>query len=77
MEIKLQLYNNFFFFMKDVFVPQHKNTRFMLGRESYNYVKLSVRDESSPKQGLTISFHKYIEKELPAIWTQQFQILSW
>lgn len=31
---------------------------FMLGRESCNYVKLSVGDESSPKQGLMISFHK-------------------
>lgn len=30
----------------------------MLGRESYNYVKSSVSDESSPKQGLTISFRK-------------------
>lgn len=55
MDIKLQF---FFFLNEDVFIPQHKNIRFMLGRESYNYVKSSVSDESSPKQGLTISFHK-------------------
>lgn len=61
--------------MKDVFIPRHKSMRVRLGRESYNYVKLSARDESSPKQGLTISSHK--EKELLAIWMQQFQILSW
>lgn len=56
MDIKLQFF--ILLFNEYVFIPQHKNIRFMLGSESYNYVKLSVSDESSPKQGLTISFHK-------------------
>lgn len=58
LEICGWILNRNFFFNEDVFIPQHKNISFMLDRESYNYVKSSVSDESSPKQGLTISFHK-------------------